>query len=108
MTAVAVPRSAIDRFCVATDLRSAVSAVRREMRLPLVVASKNATSWRMRLEKSLFLTRATTRYDAVLNRYERAAWKPPPKNATASRPNSAAFASFLGVVAQAQKKPGSS
>ena len=68
ITAVARPRRAIDRFCVATFFKSAVSAVSREMRLPDVTESKNATSCAKMLVKSLLRRRATTLYDAVLNR----------------------------------------
>ena len=60
MMAVARPRRNMERFCVATFLRRLVSAVSREMRLPLVTLSKNPTSCRRMLEKSLFRRRATT------------------------------------------------
>ena len=68
ITAVAKPLSAIDRFCVATFFSNAVSAVSREMRLPDVTESKNATSCARMLVKSRLRRRATTLYDAVLNR----------------------------------------
>mmetsp|Transcript_7427 Transcript_7427/g.31643 ORF Transcript_7427/g.31643 Transcript_7427/m.31643 type:complete len:222 (-) Transcript_7427:540-1205(-) len=68
ITAVAKPLSAIDRFCVATFFNNAVSAVSREMRLPEVTESKNATSCARMLVKSRLRRRATTLYDAVLNR----------------------------------------
>ena len=60
MTAVARPRRNMERFCVATFLRRLVSAVSREMRLPLVTVSKNPISCFNMLEKSRFLSLATT------------------------------------------------
>ena len=68
MTAVANPRRNMDRFCVATFFRRAVSAVRREINAPLVTESKKPISWVRMFVKRRLRSLATTLYDAVLNR----------------------------------------
>ena len=57
MIAVATPRNAMERFCVATFFSNAVSAVSREISDPDVTPSKKATSCARMLVNSLIVNR---------------------------------------------------